>query len=51
MNIKGKKKKKPNFMSSLLEFQMILVVSVVESIDKFVIYLTFKILFLREVIL
>ena len=38
-------------MSSLLEFQMILVVSVVESIDKFVIYLTFKILFLREVIL
>ena len=38
-------------MSSLFEFKMIVVVSVVKSIDKFVIYLTFMTLFRREVII
>ena len=38
-------------MSSLFEFKMIVAVSVVKSIDKFVIYLTFMTLFRREVII
>ena len=50
MNMKGKNENL-NFMSSLVEFKMIVAVGVLESIDKFDIYLTFMTLFLREVIL
>ena len=50
MNMKGKNENL-NFMGSLLEFKMMVVVGVLESIDKFDIYLTFMTLFLREVIL
>ena len=47
MNVK--EKKSLNFRSSLFEFKMIVFVGVVESIDEFVICLTFITLFLREV--
>ena len=49
INIKGKKN--INFRSSLFEFKRIVAISVVESIDRLVICLTFITQFLREITL